>query len=281
MELIIAKEISTADKVKSHPLFGKAIFIECGLDDDDNFCFDHHDGNRDKELSICERIHQMLLLGRKLPNIIVMNAIRGFDNLVAAYLLFNRSFAGRVETGKFVHAAGLMDRIGPSAASAIDQHILAVINTAQEEIPWQEWKLTNEDLKAAGLKAVESLKRMVCRVGQIVDYQVLATKGNFLVVQSSVPLGTRLYDQGHLAYVVTDGQGKWTYCKKSKYVEEIDYTTACDYLNAEEATASNCKVSELQATWAGSPFIGGSPRNIGTVLRQEKIIEVFLECYNG
>ncbi len=42
MELIIDKSLRSEKDVKDHPLFGKAIFAECGYHNPAEFCYDHH-----------------------------------------------------------------------------------------------------------------------------------------------------------------------------------------------------------------------------------------------
>lgn len=288
MQLTISKKTTTAAQVQAHPEFGKAVFVECGIHDPASFCYDHHDGDSSVRLSACEMIHQELLLGRKLPNTVVMNAVRGFDNLITAYLLLNRQLARTPETAKFVYTAGLIDRIGPSATASVDQTVLAVINTAQDSIPWKEQDVPEEELQTLGLEAVESLRRMVTRPGQLVSYETKLDLGEFLVAYSEKPVGNTFYSQGYRAYGVyttlQNGNTKWTLARLSEYVVEFDMQGAFAELNNLEAQALDCSVEDLKANkafWSGRGAVGGSPFNVGTVLAVEVVTEVLKNHWNG
>jgi hypothetical protein len=288
MQLIISKATTTSAQVRNHEMFGKAVFIECGLHDPLNYCYDHHDGDSAVRLSACEMVHQEIMLGRKLPNITVMNAVRGFDNLLALYVLWNRQLARTPETTKFVYTAGIIDRIGPSAVPSLDQTTVAVINTAQEVIPWKEQDVSEEDLHRLGLQAVESLRRMVTRPGDVVEYQIIEDLGEFLVAYSEKPVQNTFYNQGYRAYGVyttlQNGNTKWTLARLSEYVTEFDMPSAFEELNLLEAEALKCTVEELKtkkAFWSGRGAIGGSPFNVGTVLSVEVVTQVLKKHWNS
>lgn len=281
MELKISKATTTANQVRAHEWFGNAVFIECGLHDPSKFCYDHHDGDSSVRLSACEMVHQELMSGRKLPNKIVMNAVRGFDNLLALYVLWNRQLCRTPETTKFVYTAGIIDRVGPSATTSVDQTALAVINTAQEIIPWKEQEVGEEDLQRLGLQAIESLRRMVTRPGETIDYTTVEDLGEFIIAYAEKPVSNTFYNQGYRAYGVyttlKNGNWKWTLARLSEYVTEFDMPAAFAELNTLEAQALRVTVDDLKTTkafWSGRGAVGGSPFNVGTVLKPEIVSEV-------
>ncbi|MGL6338739.1 MAG: hypothetical protein ACRC80_06310, partial [Waterburya sp.] len=137
-----------------------------------------------------------------------------------------------------------------------------------------------EELHAAALRAVESLKAMITVADTPVVYKTLYEKGEFIILSSKNHIGSQPYDEGYLAYVAFDGDSKWTYAKKTEEYDEYDYEAACEELNQLEAQALGlASISELEAVWAGSPTIGGSPRNVGTVLAIDVVMEVFAKHY--
>ena len=284
MKLIVDKTITKASDVRNHPLYKQAVFVECGLYDTTNFAYDHHDGDSKNRLCACEQIQEQLLKGRTLPNTIVFNSIRGFDNLVALYLLWYRDMFRLSETSKLVSVAGTMDRIGPSCSSAMDPFVLAVLLTAQNIIPFKEYEIANEDLKTLGLKAILNLKQQVTAASELVEYETFKEVDESLIVAyCDSPIRNTLYDQGYRAYGVYTSQSnsntKWTLARISEYVP-FNLSVAYQFLNELEAKALDVKVDELKGIWDGRDVVGGSPRNIGTVLTPEVVTKALEACWN-
>lgn len=277
MELIIDKAVKTAEAVKEHPLFGKAVFLECGLHDPQNFCYDHHsmvEGQDQFTLSTAGMIHQELLQRRQLPTIVVANHVRHFDNLVAHYLLTYRGLVFHPDTFQLVAAADLIDRVGPLAVRSVPQIITSVLSTAIATIPFKEWEMTEEEVRVAAQKAVESLRAMVTTPRDAAEYETVwnSPDQKFAIVKSSQFLGTTLYDQGFDAYVAftenKDGSFKWTLARASEYVP-FDIPAAMAELN------------QLETGWGGRPTIGGSPKEGGSRLAEETVVEVLKKHYHG
>ena len=69
MEFIINKGLKGEKAVREHELFGKAVFIECGLHEPENFCYDHHSmgGHTQWSLSSAGMIQQELIQRRRMP----------------------------------------------------------------------------------------------------------------------------------------------------------------------------------------------------------------------
>lgn len=278
MDLIVDKSLKTAGAVRKHPLYGKAVFLECGLHNPKKFCYDHHSmkAGRDQfSLSTAGMIHQELLQRRQLPTKVVCNHVRHFDNLVAHYLLTYRGLALNVDTFQLVAVADLIDRIGPLAARSVSQIISSILTTAQAVIPFKEWEMSDEDLKTAAMKSVESLRAMATTPRDEVQYQTVweAPDQKFAVVKSAQFLGTTLYDQGFDAYAAytenKDGCSlKWTLARASEYVR-FDIPAAVAELNL------------LEAGWGGRPTIGGSPKDTGSLLTVEAVVEVLKKHYRG
>jgi hypothetical protein len=251
----------------AHPLFGQAVFIECGLHDPKNHCFDHHGMVAGNEfvMSTSGMVHQQMLQRREFPTIVVMNHVRHIDNIVTLYLLWYRRYALTATTHEVVAAAGLIDRVGPLAMASVPQMIGAVLETAQSIIPFREWEIPDEELQNLMLRAVNSLKQMVTREQQLPEYQTIFEEGEFAIVNSDDFIGNALYDQGYNAYVVCtknqDGTYKWTFARASEYVP-FNISGAFEELNA------------LEAGWGGRPTIGGSPQGVGSNLELETVIEI-------
>lgn len=277
MELIINKAVKTAEAVREHELFGKAVFLECGLHEPQSFCYDHHSmvaGQDQFSLSTAGMIHQELLQRRQLPTTVVANHVRHFDNLVAHYLLTYRGLAFHPDTFQLAAVADLIDRVGPLAVRSVPQIVTSILTTAQAVIPFKEWEMSEEELKAAALKAVESLRAMVTTPRDTAEYETIwaSPDQKFAIVKSSQFLGTTLYDQGYDAYVAftenKDGSLKWTLARASEYVQ-FDIPAAMAELN------------QLEAGWGGRPTIGGSPKDSGSRLAVETVVEVLKKHYHG
>lgn len=278
MEILIDRTL-TGEAVKNHPLFGKAVFVECGVHDTDNFCYDHHLPDQGSYiLSVCGMIHQDMLGRRRMPNTLVMNHIRHFDNLMAAYLLTYRGLALNEMTGRFVQTADLMDRVGPLAARACDQLALAVLNTAQAIIPFKENDVSDADKVELLKQAVASIKGMTTSPAPIVKFTNMYTSedGLFVIGTADRPVGGTLYDQGRDAYAVfvknEDGTYKWTLARASTFVP-FNISAACEELNELEG------YNDPQNVWAGREEIAGSPRNRNSALSIETVIEVLKKHY--
>lgn len=283
MELIIDKTLTTAAQVRNHPLFGKAVFVECGLYEPKKFSYDHHDGSSSMRMCACEQVQQDLLKGREMPTTLIFNSIRGFDNFVALYLLWYRDLIRQPDTGKMVSAAAVMDRVGPSASSAIDPFVLAMLETAQELVPFKEFEIANEELQKTALKVINSLKRRVTAASGMVKYSTVHDlKGKFIIATSEEAIRNTLYDQGYKAYGVfcsmDNGNSKWTLARISEYVP-FNLMVAFQFLNELEAKALGVVVSELKANWMGRDVVGGSPRNVGTVLSEPVVSAALQKCW--
>lgn len=277
MELVIAKEVKNEASVRSHPLFGKAVFIECGLHEPINFCYDHHaiSGGAEFQLSSAGQIYQELSLRRRLPIIVVMNHVRHLDNLLALYLLNYRALITSPDTFILVHIADAMDRIGPATIASLPQLQLAVLTSAQDIIPFKEWELSEAELRDHAMKAIASIRRMVTLPAEVATYTTLyeSPDKRFIVVTSPDRIGNILYDAGYDAYAVytqnADGSYKWTLARLSEHVP-FDMPAAFVALTALEPGGGE---------WSGRPVIGGSPRNTGTKLEPEAVVEVLKSFY--
>src|SRR5512140_367543 len=107
MKLVVDRGAKSPEAVRQHPLFGTAVFVECGLHEPESLCYDHHSMGEGEEysLSVAGMIHQDMLKRRKMPDTVVMNHIRHLDNLVALYLLTYRRMAQSPDTTTLVSAA--------------------------------------------------------------------------------------------------------------------------------------------------------------------------------
>ncbi len=281
MEFIVSKALKGPDAVKSHPLFGSAVFIECGLHDPEHFCYDHHSMAEAERWSLTSAgmIQQELLQRRRMPTTIVMNHIRHLDNLVALYLLWFRGLATSSVTSQFVAVAELMDRIGPMVTPSIPQLEHSVLLTAQNLIPFKEWEESDEKLSELGIKAVESIRGMATRPLDQAKYEAIweAPDKKFIIVKSGEFIGNTLYDQGYDGYVAftsnADGSFKWTFARASEYVP-FDIPAAYAELNQIEGLTS-------ATGWGGRTTIGGSPRASGTKMDPQKVLEVLKKHYQG
>jgi hypothetical protein len=261
--VIVDRSLQTAQSVQEHPLFGQAVFIECGLHDPQNYCYDHHDNGSLYRLSACAMVHQDSIKRRKFPSTVVLNAVRNFDNLVAIYLLTYRSLATTMETMRIVSIADLWDRIGPLVSASVDQTLLSVLTTAQNQIPFREFEVPEEELAQMAKKAIESLRAMVTAPVKLAQYETVYRheSGEFCIVKCEQALGNTLYEEGYRAYAVystcADGTFKWMVCKASEYVE-LNIQSIQDELNA------------LEPGWGGKPgLFTNSPR--GDVKKGQKI----------
>lgn len=275
MEFIIDKGVKSPESVSAHTLFGKAVFVECGVHDPEKFCFDHHSMEGSiHTLSSAGMLHQEIIQRRRLPSVVVMNHVRHLDNLMALYLLINRGSASHPDTFQLVSVADLIDRVGPLAVSSVPQIPFSVLSTAQSMIPFKEWELGEEELAAAGLAAVASIRSMVTAPQKVVSYETLfeSEDGKFIVVTTDQFLGTTLYDQGYDAYAAyaqnEDGSLKWTLARASEYVP-FDIPSAVAGLN------------EKETGWGGRATIAGSPKPQGSNLNLEEVLEVLKSTYKG
>lgn len=276
MQFKVEKNVKTADAVREHPLFGQAVFIECGLHDPANYCYDHHsmDAATAWSLSSAGMIHQELVQRRRLPSVVVMNHVRHLDNLVALYLLTYQRLALHPDTFQLVSVADLIDRVGPLAIATVPQIPASVLATAQNVIPFKEWEMDDERIAEAGLKAVASIRSMVTAPETVVKYDTTweAPDKKMVVVTSAQFLGNTLYDAGFDAYAAytinPDGTMKWTLARASEYVP-FDIPAAITALN------------ELEAGWGGRPTVAGSPRDTGSRLSIETVLEVLKSAYAG
>lgn len=279
MEIVIDRTLTGNEAIMSHPLYGKAVFVECGVHDPANFCYDHHLPNQGSYiLSVCGMIHQDLLGRRRMPGILVMNHIRHFDNLMVAYLLTYKGLALNEMTGRFVQTADLMDRVGPLAARSCDQLALAVLNTAQAIIPFKENDVPDADKVGLLKQAVASIKGMTTAPANVVNFTNMYTSedGLFVIGTADKAIGGALYDEGRDAYAIfvknTDGTHKWTLARASIHVP-FDILAACQELNTLEG------YDDPENVWAGRGEIAGSPRNKNSRLPIEKVIEVLKKYY--
>lgn len=158
MKLIIDKGLTNEALIKASPLFGQAVFVECGWHSPLDFCFDHHDlENTTYMLSSSAMIQQEVIRGRKMPVIIVMNHFRHLDNILAAFLFMNPELAVNPDVSLWALSADLIDRVGPIAFQAIDLPTRVLLQSIQEMIPLKEWQLTNTELRE---KAEEVLRKL-------------------------------------------------------------------------------------------------------------------------
>ena len=270
MEFIVKKGLNSPETVRAHKLFGSAVFIECGVHDPENFCYDHHsmsgDGSR-WSLSSAGMIQQELLQRREMPNVVVMNHIRHLDNIVSLYLLQYRRLVMHPETSEIVSVAELMDRVGPLAIASLPRIPLSVLETAQNLIPFKEWEESDEKLQEFAILAIESLRGMVTASRKQAQYELLheSDDGKFVIVKSGEPLGNTLYNEGIDAYVAWDEKSKYTLARASEYVP-FDIPSAIQELNELEDSE--------EGSWGGRSIVGGSPQNVGTKLTSETIIEI-------
>lgn len=272
--LIIDKSVKDAQAVKDHPLFGKAVFIECGLHEPSNFCYDHHSMGPETKwsLSSAGMIQQELLQRRRMPQNVIMNHARHLDNIVALYLLANRGLAIHPDTSQLVAAAELIDRIGPLATRSIPQIIFGVLLTAQSQIQFKEWELDNEALRDATLKAIESLRGMVTAPIETAQVSMVweSPDQKFVIAESAQFVGNALYDAGYDGYAVftsnADGSLKWTLARASEYVP-FDIPSAVAELNT------------IEKGWGGRAIIAGSPKDTGSRLTIDQVVEVLTKHY--
>lgn len=280
MKLIVQKGLKGPEAVQAHELFGEAVFVECGLHDPENFCYDHHSIGAEGKftLSSAGMVQQELLQRRRMPNVVVMNHVRHLDNLVALYLLWFRGLATHPDTSQLVAAAELMDRVGPLVTASIPQMVHSVLQTAQALIPFKEWEAEDEELKELAIAAVESLRGMVTAPQKTARVEVVweSADGKFVVVCSDDFIGNTLYDRGYDAYAAftrnEDGSYKWTFARASEYVP-FDIPSAFAELNALEG----CEEGE---GWGGRAVIGGSPRGTGTRLEPDAVLGVLKKRYS-
>lgn len=292
MELIVNRKLKGEAAVKAHPLFGKAVFLECGYHNPEMFCYEHHDlPGSATMLSIALQIQSEMIQRRKLPTTVVCNHVRHYDNLVAMYMLRYRTMAKHPDTLLMVAAADLIDRVGPLAVSSVPQLIGSVLLTAQEIVPFKEFDQTafsDEQIRDYALQALESLRGMVAREVKAARYtlQYQSEDQLFAIVTSNDFIGNTLYDAGYDAYVAftenADKSLKFTLCKASYHVD-FDISSCYNELNTLEADARGITdeaLKEAGATWGGRSTIGGSPKD-GTRLTLEKILEVLKANYRG
>ncbi|MEA3343358.1 MAG: hypothetical protein U9Q92_04270 [archaeon] len=275
LRLVVEKNLNGSDAVHAHQLYGDAVFIECGVHEPENFCYDHHTMGESKwQLTSAGMIYQELMQRRKMPHVTVMNHVRHLDNIVSLYLLEYRGLVGNPETGEIVWAAERMDRIGPLAASSVPQMTLSVLETAQNIIPFKEWTVDDKELEKYAISAIESLRGMVTAPIKTAQYKTLyeSDDGKFIIVKSDDPIGNTLYDKGYDAYAAWDGESKWTLARASNYVP-FDIPSALDKLNALEKCGEGKE-------WGGRSDIAGSPRGIGTKLDYEEITGVLKGRYS-
>jgi len=257
MELRIDRSLKTADDVRNHLLFGKAVFFECGLNDPLNLCYDDHEASAAQMLAPVSVVYQQLVQGRKLPQVVVMNHARHPDNLVALYLLMYRSLVMVRETFELVSVADALERMGPPVVPCVNQLLYNIIDTAQRQIPFKEWDLSEEELRDYALKAAASIRAMVTMPDSQAKYETLwaSDDGLFIILHCNEPVGNTLYEQGYDAYAVytenADGSIKWTLARRSEYVP-FDILAVCATLTQGEPNPS--------LKWGGKPTIGGSPQ---------------------
>lgn len=172
------------------------------------------------------------------------------------------------ETSEIVSVADLMDRVGPLAIASLPRIPLSVLETAQNLIPFKEWKESDEDLQKFAISAIESLRGMVTAPRKVAQYELLheSDNGKFVIIKSGEPIGNTLYDQGYDAYVLWDKESKWTLARASEYVP-FDIPSAVQELNELE----DCEEGK---SWGGRSVVGGSPQGVGTKLTPETIIEI-------
>lgn len=274
MEFFVEKDLKGPESVVRHSLYGKAVFVECGIHDPENFCYDHHSmtGSDEFTLASAGMVQQELLKRRKMPGVIVMNHVRHLDNLMALYLLWFRGLATHPDTTRLVSVADLIDRVGPLAVASLPQMERSILETAQNKIPFKEWEIENEELQGLAISAIESIRSNVTAPVQMARYEVIWTSDDekFIVVESNMPIGMTLYDQGYDAYGVytknEDGTYKWTLARASEYVP-FNIPVAARKLNELEG----CEVGK---GWGGRPVIGGSPQGVGTKLSPEEVMNV-------
>ncbi len=279
MEFVVKKALKGAKAVQSHELFGKAVFLECGYHNPEKFCFDHHVlFGGEFTLSTAGMVQQQLIQRRRLPNTIVMNHVRHLDNIVGLYLLWYRRLATTADATDIVAVADLMDRVGPLAAASCPQQTLAVLNSAQSIIPFNEWELGDEEARDLALQAVTNLKNMVTTEQEPVRYETIFEESEFIVVTSKQFLGSTLYDSGYDAYAVyvrnDNGSYKWTLARASEYVP-FDIPGAFAELNELEEGIGD------DNSWAGRATIGGSPKKTGSRLTPEQVVEVLKKHWHG
>jgi hypothetical protein len=291
MDLFVDRKLKGEHAVKAHPLYGRAVFLECGYHNQEMFCYDHHDmPGSSVMLSIALQIQTELIQRRKLPIAVVCNHVRHYDNLLSMYMLRYRSMAKHPDTLLLVAAADLIDRVGPLAVSSVPQLIASVLLTAQEIVPFKEFDLTaytDEQIRDFALKALESLRGMVAREVKAARYEQMYRSSDqlFAIVKSEDFIGNTLYDEGCDAYVAFTTAGdtlKFTLAKASDHVD-FDINGCYRELNELEAAKRNLSVVDLKAsgnTWGGRSTIGGSPKD-GTKLALETILEIFKENYKS
>jgi hypothetical protein len=274
MDFRVEKNVKSAEDVRKHELFGKAVFIECGLHDPANFCYDHHSMNDGGlfMLSSVGQVYEDLVELRRMPSVVVMNHVRHLDNLMVLYLLVYQRTVLNPDTFQLVCVADMIDRVGPLAIGVVPQIPAAVLTTAQNLIPYKEWEADEEELKIAALKAVASIRSMVTMAEEVVEYQTIMDIKPFAVVTAEKPLGRTLYEAGYDAYAAymdnKDGSRKWTLARASKYVP-FDIPAAIAALN------------ELEPGWGGRDTVAGSPQGVGSRLPIETVLEVLKSAYKG
>lgn len=277
MKLIIDRSLKNAESVRTHPLFGKAVIIECGLHDPEHFCYDHHNMNVNDQwmLSSCEMIYREMLLRRKMPEILIMNHSRHLDNLLSVFLLFYPDRLTNPDVLAMVASAGISDRLGPAAEPALSQMHFAVLVAAREMIPFKESDLSDEELQQYTVKAIEALAVMVTAPKRPVHYTVLweSNDKKFAIVHSDEAVGNSLYDVGYDAYAVytvcADGSVKWTFARVSAYVPF-------------EIMALVGELNVLEPNWGGRPEIAGSPQPpVNSRLPIERVFGLAKKYYVG
>ncbi len=255
VKVVVDRSCQNEESVREHPMFGKAVFIECGLHDPKNYCYDHHDAGSTYRLSACAMVHQDAIKRRKFPKTVLLNAVRNFDNLVCIYILTYRSLAATVETQRIVSIADLWDRVGPLTAPSVDQTLLSVLTTAQEIIPFREMQIPEDELAELAIKSVESLRSMVTAPITLAKYETLYRDPSeeFIIVRCEEALKNTLYEEGYRGYAVyctlADGSFKWMIARASEFVTEFDIPKIEEYLLT------------LEAGWGGKPgLFTNSPR---------------------
>ncbi len=281
MELRVEKGLKGPEAVRAHELFGQAVFVECGLHDPANFCFDHHvmEGAQ-YMLSVAGMIQQEMLQRRRMPQTVVMNHVRHLDNLMALYLLLFRGLVSHPDTTVLVSCADLMDRVGPLATASLPQLQTAVLFTAQNAIPFKEWEVGDEQLRDLAVAAVEKIRAMVTVPVKTARYTTRFTSadGKFIIAECNEPVGNTLYDQGYDAYLVysrnADGSLKATFARASEYVP-FNIPAFAAGMNAAE------NIADPKKGWGGRGTIGGSPLGTGSHLALDVIIEGAKAAYRS
>lgn len=277
MKLIINREIKNITQVTGHPEYGKAVFIECGVFDPHNYCYDHHfpeTKEGDYLLSPGEMILQEMLQGRKMPSTVICNHVRHLDNLVAMYLLEYPFMVTHPQTTLLVATAGIIDRVGPMAARSTDQLLSSVLRSAQLIIPDPEWDCDVNLLQGKTYEALAILRNMVAMPVPRVQYTTLweAADRKGIIVETNERLGVTLYEQGYEWYIarmpLENGNWKYAIAKASPYVF-IDLGMLATKLNEVE-TEDRSETTEL---WGGKGTFLGSPMPSGSRLPWETLLD--------